>query len=391
MYQEYIQRLKDICTTKGYDLKRIGHVGTNPKYFLYRVVVNPENDHNTIGFSAGIHGDEKSGSLGILNFLEKYDSKPEDPRIVILPIVNPHGYEKNIRRNHNRVDMNRQFIKNPMIRHARIIYNSIKNYKFSVFTTLHEDDEVEGFYIYKYSKNNKFYEGVIAYVDKRWKVCKSRKIQGLPAKDGIIPIAKPDGSLEDRLYKDGLPIAGCIEIPPIYDLEKRTTIIENVIPQIVKQSAFPYKKQKTKYTCGPATIKMILQTQGIHKTEKALAKILRTSKVTGTKEERFRMVTDKYQLEHEEKENSTIAELRGKITNGFQVMVCYYCTKDRVGHYSLIKKITKKEIHFWDPWYGPNHKFQIKDFKKLWMNNEKGDNKKTGWFFAAKKPESNNS
>lgn len=60
--------------------------------------------------SAGIHGDEPAGVLGLLEFLERdlagYSS---DFSFYILPCLNPSGYERGTRTNTAGVDLNRVF------------------------------------------------------------------------------------------------------------------------------------------------------------------------------------------------------------------------------------------------------------------------------------------
>lgn len=60
----------------------------------------------------GMHGDEpKSVSVarGLVEYLTKHPSCARDSTWVIVPVVNPDGYERRNRRNANRVDINRNF------------------------------------------------------------------------------------------------------------------------------------------------------------------------------------------------------------------------------------------------------------------------------------------
>jgi protein MpaA len=61
---------------------------------------------------ASIHGCERTGKR-LLERFEKYiienDELAKDKTIIIMPVANPDGYEKNSRYNINKVDLNRNF------------------------------------------------------------------------------------------------------------------------------------------------------------------------------------------------------------------------------------------------------------------------------------------
>jgi len=56
----------------------------------------------------------------------------------------------------------------------------------------------------------------------------------------------------------------------------------------------------------------------------------------------------------------------------------------KVDHYVVLKKLDSKYIYFYDPWFGPNHKYNLIDFKKIWKNDKRFENEKA-WFVAIKK------
>lgn len=83
-------------------------------------------DEPGIRITSGIHGNEKIAPAFVLQFMEylassyKSDSEVkkiiDDNYIAFLPVLNPDGYEKDIRKNSNNVDLNRDF------------YNYTRNY-----------------------------------------------------------------------------------------------------------------------------------------------------------------------------------------------------------------------------------------------------------------------
>ena len=143
-----------------------------------------------------------------------------------------------------------------------------------------------------------------------------------------------------------------------------------------------YFKQETNYTCGAAAMRMVLSTIGIKKSEKQVAKILKTNKVRGTWVKYFPILAEKYYLSYSVQRNSTIKILREYSKKGYKIIVCYSPTK-RSDHFSVIQKIGLKYIYFYCPWYGTNTKYLIKDFKKMWHSHKKYEDEKK-WFIAIK-------
>lgn len=149
--------------------------------------------------------------------------------------------------------------------------------------------------------------------------------------------------------------------------------------------AFSFYKQETKYTCGSASMRMALESVGIKKSEKQIEKLLGTNKIRGTWHKDFSRLAEKYRLNHFTKRNSSIEDLKEYQKKGFTIIICYFYPPEKVDHYSVFKKIDDKNIYFWDPWFGPEHKYSLDYFKKIWKSDPKYDNEKC-WFFAVKKP-----
>ena len=147
---------------------------------------------------------------------------------------------------------------------------------------------------------------------------------------------------------------------------------------------FPFHKQETKYTCGSASMRMALESAGIKKSEKQVEKLLRTNKVRGTWHKDFSRLAEKYLLNYVTKRNSSINDLVEYQKKGFTIIICYFYPSEKVDHYSVLKKIDKHFIYFWDPWFGPEHKYSLKYFKTVWKSDPKYDNEKR-WFFALKR------
>ena len=149
------------------------------------------------------------------------------------------------------------------------------------------------------------------------------------------------------------------------------------------KAKFPFHKQETCYTCGAAATRMALEFVGIKKSERQVVKILGTNKIRGTWHRGFPIVAEKFKLIHVSMRNSKIEDLKRYQKDGFAVILCYFLPTEKVDHYSVLKNIDKKFIYFWDPWFGPDHKYSLKYFNNAWKSDPRYDNEKH-WFFAIK-------
>lgn len=144
----------------------------------------------------------------------------------------------------------------------------------------------------------------------------------------------------------------------------------------------PHFKQESIHTCGPACMRMVLAASGINKSEKQLARLMRSSTKHGTHHWEFPKLAEKLKLQYVVgQENSTLNELKSVIKKGFHVIVCYFDHEDGFGHYAVVKAVTPRYIYLLDPFEEPNFKQPLKQFIKDWY----GVNTYRGWYFGVKK------
>jgi protein MpaA len=98
-------------------------------------------------FGTGVHGDEPSGPLAVIELLRQ--NKWPEANLWLVPCVNPTGYRLNTRENGQGVDLNRDYRHLSTIEisaHARWLQAQPK---FDLCLLLHEDWEANGFYVYE--------------------------------------------------------------------------------------------------------------------------------------------------------------------------------------------------------------------------------------------------
>ena len=145
-----------------------------------------------------------------------------------------------------------------------------------------------------------------------------------------------------------------------------------------------FYKQQNFCMCGPACLRMVLAAFGIKKSEETLTKILKKDGEPGTPNRSLPDAAEALKLNYAVQRNASIADLKWSIGKGFVIIVSYFDPVEKVGHFAVIKKVDAKRIHLFDPWYGPNHGYSMKEFLPNWRS---GFDKDKRWFIAIKKPE----
>lgn len=188
-----------------------------------------------IAILSGLHGDEPGGPHGILDFL-KNGKLYKNKNILTIPILNPYGIEKNIRVDAARKDLNRQWDSNDrkiVLRTKKII----SKFNPNLLLSLHEDQNVNGFYLYPskqmpLSATNKIQKFLLKSLDP----IVDGKIYGDTVKDGIVfdpNVSKPKhrNSMEYFFEKQKIPNI-TIELPSKIALDKRSKIYCDLLGHI---------------------------------------------------------------------------------------------------------------------------------------------------------------
>ena len=131
-------------------------------------------------------------------------------------------------------------------------------------------------------------------------------------------------------------------------------------------------------------MRMALHACGITRSEKQIAYFLKTNKIRGTWARNFPLVAEKFKLNYQIKRNATISDLKRLLSEQYIIIVAYMYPPEKVDHYSVVRKIDKNNIYFWDPYFGADHKYTLKYFGTIWKSDPKYDNE-NAWFIAVKK------
>ncbi len=234
LYPSYYKELLRVCERKKFDLKKVS-MDAYDQYPLYRITINP-SAKRTFCITAGIHGTEPAGPLGVLNFLQKLNPRKINKKIIIFPLLNPYGFFKNKREDRGNFNLNRHFFEKPQPKAVKKISHLLHKTGADFSLSLHEDDELSCFYIYQYGSNRAFCSSIMNFIGKHAKVCTNAKIYKHKASDGIIQNPVFDGTLDEWLHAEGIPNTACLEIPDSIPFNKRIKLVAQTLEFIATEA-----------------------------------------------------------------------------------------------------------------------------------------------------------
>lgn len=154
---------------------------------------------------AGTHGDEPAGVEAALACL-----RPEEAwrwrglGLVVVPCLNPHGYQTGTRENRDGVDVNWAYARDD-VPEVAVLRRLVAGRRFAFVLDFHEDWESPGYYLYELRRGAPL---VGPLVTRRvGAVCPlniAPEIEGLPAADGLVA---PDAEAEVERRGAGIPLA----------------------------------------------------------------------------------------------------------------------------------------------------------------------------------------
>ncbi len=147
-YPEIADRWKRLRSTHDVRVREVACVGA-PRTLLCAEL--GDSAAPSIHLSAGVHGDEPSGVLALLQLVE---SDMLDPHFSyrIWPCMNPTGFDAGTRVSVDGVDINRTFGRGGTSPESRAIVTANRDRKFVLAVDFHEDDEATDFYCYEYGE-----------------------------------------------------------------------------------------------------------------------------------------------------------------------------------------------------------------------------------------------
>lgn len=185
------QAVKDICRKRGFTITSWFDEGK--KEVLCLSIKSQAKKAPSIYVSAGIHGDEPSGTLALIRLLDIGFFEDSCINWTIIPMLNPSGMLLGHRGNFNGRDNNRGYLEpteKEIIEHIKWLKADRQSYK--VCLCLHEDWEAEGYYFYEINRSqcSGFSKTILSAVKSILPIDIRPKIDGHNAKNGVITVKK---------------------------------------------------------------------------------------------------------------------------------------------------------------------------------------------------------
>jgi hypothetical protein len=174
-YGEVVKRLRDLPRREW----RVEQVGEVWNYPFFRVRRRSIQGAPVVLLTAGIHGEEPGSVEGALRWLESGESTKWRVNWLVLPCINPYGWERNHRRNAQGRDINRQFRDSGNCPEAELVKRLLKGQRFLFSLDLHEDVDATGYYLYELRRKPPFIgERILEAVSKVMPINRDEVIDG---------------------------------------------------------------------------------------------------------------------------------------------------------------------------------------------------------------------
>lgn len=197
-YSEVVRRLRRVQLA-GWSVVRVGTVWDYPWFSVERTI---SRDATTVFLSAGMHGEEPGGVEGVLRWLESGHWARWRVNWLVLPCINPYGWERNQRRNAQRRDINRQFRDSSDCPEAVLVKQLVRGRRFAFSMEFHEDVGASGYYLYELRREPPYIgEKILSAVSRHVPINRDRVIDGNRATGRGLIRRDPNGYAFHRRHR----------------------------------------------------------------------------------------------------------------------------------------------------------------------------------------------
>lgn len=239
-YRHLVTRWRRIARACGLKLEPFAESGGFPLFVLRT------RDHVPGGvyLSAGIHGDEPAGCLGLATWAEKglpaLARSPAPMPVMVFPCLNPWGLVNNRRSDQDGNDLNRLFNRSDLSPLAEW-KPLLQGRRFDLAINLHEDFDAEGSYVYELHRELPVWgHDLLAACHGTLPADLRRRIDGRNFHQGLY---RQQGRLRNipghpeavYLYRHHCPRALTFETPSEFDLKIRVQAQVLLIEECVRR------------------------------------------------------------------------------------------------------------------------------------------------------------
>lgn len=221
-------------------------------YVVYNKIIYPilcfkrllKTAKKTVVLLSGQHGDETFAVTTLAKWMQQFKTNQifrrkntfEDLNIYIYPIVNPFGYEHGCRDNGAKQDTNNDesFYKDSPVKELSILYDHFPS-NINIIIDIHGDTSKRECYYYEHkipqlpsiaTKTALEMNHILPYL-------KQKTIYGCTLTNGVLIPPKCDIGIEGAIEKLGVDYTITLELPGIYDGQKRVEGGINIINSLL--------------------------------------------------------------------------------------------------------------------------------------------------------------
>jgi murein peptide amidase A len=144
----YAGEFEEAARSGGWTVSHLSPVESGPRPWCRRAARDGSRASPRLYLSAGIHGDEISGPLALLEMIRQPGSFVACD-VAIFPILNPNGLARGLRTNWDEIDLNRDYRNTRSLEIKGHIEALMNLGRFDATMVLHEDYEGLGAYLYE--------------------------------------------------------------------------------------------------------------------------------------------------------------------------------------------------------------------------------------------------
>lgn len=219
-----IARWRAVAEVASLEMRPFAEADGQPLFVLRSEA--PPGGAARVYLSAGVHGDEPGGPLGLLHWAESNTATLRGLDLLIFPLINPGGLLDNTRADRGGRDLNRLFHsdEDPFPAWRREVGGG----RFDLSICLHEDYDGRGCYIYEIGLGGlaeRLLEAGAAFIppDSRALIDISEAVGGVVRHGDLQRDELPLEGLPEAiwLYFDGCPFSLTLETPSEFSLWSR--------------------------------------------------------------------------------------------------------------------------------------------------------------------------
>jgi protein MpaA len=144
----FAAEIEETASVAGWVVRYLSPTESGPRPWLQRVAQGRGGRAPRLYLSSGIHGDEISGPIALLEMIREPDFFAAF-EVTMFPILNPNGLARGVRTNWGEIDLNRDYRNSKSLEIQSHIETLLTLGRFEASMLLHEDYEGIGAYLYE--------------------------------------------------------------------------------------------------------------------------------------------------------------------------------------------------------------------------------------------------